>query len=79
MKKVLLFIAVLFTNFIYAQTINVTSPNGGENWAGCSVRTTDLPRVVAETEVVHERYQDLARVEQAFRTCKTAPLAVRPV
>ena len=46
---------------------------------GCYVLTTDLPRAVAETEVVHERYKDLALVEQAFRTCKTAHLEVRPV
>ena len=40
---------------------------------------TDLPRTVADTEVVHERDKDLALVEQAFRTCKTAHLEVRPV
>jgi Transposase DDE domain len=46
---------------------------------GCYVLKTDLPQAVAGTEVVHERYKDLALVEQAFRTCKTAHLAVRPV
>ena len=46
---------------------------------GCYVLKTDLPRTVADTEVVHERYKDLALVEQAFRTCKTAHLEVRPV
>lgn len=46
---------------------------------GCSVLKTDLPRTVADTAVVHERYKDLALVEQAFRTCKTAHLEVRPV
>jgi hypothetical protein len=46
---------------------------------GCYVLTTDLPRTVAGTEVVHERYKDLTLVEQAFRTCKTAHLEVRPV
>src|SRR5262249_23019579 len=44
---------------------------------GCYVLKTDLPRTVADTAVVHERYQDLALVEQAFRTCKTAHLEVR--
>jgi hypothetical protein len=41
--------------------------------------TTDLPQTVAGTEVVHERSQDLALVEQALRTCKTAHREVRPV
>src|SRR5262249_39714687 len=46
---------------------------------GCYVLKPDLPQVVAGTEVVHERYKDLVLVEQAFRTCKTAHLEVRPV
>jgi hypothetical protein len=29
--------------------------------------------------MVHDRYKDLASVEQAFRSCKTAHLAVRPI
>jgi len=29
--------------------------------------------------MVHDRYKDLACVEQAFRTCKTAHLEVRPI
>src|SRR5947208_14687272 len=29
--------------------------------------------------MVHDRYKDLASVEQAFRTCKTAHLEVRPI
>ena len=46
---------------------------------GCYVLKTDVPQALAGTEVVHERYKDLALVEQAFRTCKTAHLEVRPV
>jgi hypothetical protein len=46
---------------------------------GCYVLKTDLPRTGADTEVVHERYKALTLVEQAFRTCKTAPLEGRPV
>jgi len=46
---------------------------------GCSVLKTDLPLAVAGIDIVHERYKDLALVEQAFRTCKTAHLEVRPV
>jgi transposase len=29
--------------------------------------------------MVHDRYKDLASVEQAFRTCKTVHLEVRPI
>ena len=40
---------------------------------------TDLRPAQAPKELVHDRYKDLASVEQAFRTCKIAPLAVRPI
>ncbi len=46
---------------------------------GCYVIKTDLPAGVAAKQLVHDRYQDLAQVEQAFRTCKTAHLEVRPI
>ncbi len=46
---------------------------------GCYVIKTDLPQSVASQQVVHDRYKDLAQVEQAFRTCKTAHLETRPV
>jgi hypothetical protein len=45
---------------------------------GCYVLKTDLPASAAATQVVQDRYQDLALVEQAFRTCKTAHLEARP-
>lgn len=46
---------------------------------GCYVLKTDLSKDVASKEVVHDRYKDLAKVDQAFRTMKTAHLEVRPV
>jgi len=46
---------------------------------GCYVLTTDLTPQQANKEIVHERYKDLAAVERAFRTCKTAHLEVRPI
>jgi len=46
---------------------------------GCYVIKTDLPEPVADKQVVHDRYKDLAEVERAFRTSKTAHLEVRPV
>lgn len=45
---------------------------------GCYVLKTDLPHTVAAAQVVHDRYKDLALVEQAFRTCKTTHLELRP-
>jgi hypothetical protein len=45
---------------------------------GCYVLKTDLPHAVAAAQVVHDRYKDLALVEQAFRTCKTTHLELRP-
>jgi hypothetical protein len=46
---------------------------------GCYVLKTDLTPQQANKEIVHDRYKDLALVEQAFRTCKTAHLEVRPI
>jgi len=46
---------------------------------GCYVIKTDLPRGVADKQIVHDRYKDLTEVERAFRTFKTDFLEVRPV
>jgi len=46
---------------------------------GCYVLKTDLTPQQANKEIVHDRYKDLASVEQVFRTCKTAHLEVRPI
>lgn len=46
---------------------------------GCYVIQTDLPKTALDAQSVHARYKDLAFVETAFRTCKTALLEVRPV
>jgi hypothetical protein len=46
---------------------------------GCYVIKTDLPASTASPQVIHDRYKDLAEVEQAFRTCKTAHLETRPI
>jgi hypothetical protein len=46
---------------------------------GCYVLKTDLTPQQANKEIVHDRYKDLAAVERAFRTCKTAHLEVRPI
>jgi transposase len=46
---------------------------------GCYVIKTDLSPEVADKQMVHDRYKDLAEVERAFRDCKTGHLEVRPV
>jgi hypothetical protein len=46
---------------------------------GCYVLKTDLPESAAAKQVIHDRYKDLAEVEQAFRNCKTAHLEARPI
>jgi transposase len=46
---------------------------------GCYVIKTDLKKEVAETQLVHDRYKDLAQVEWAFRTSKTFELEMRPI
>jgi len=46
---------------------------------GCYVIQSDLLADWATTQVVHDRYKDLALVEQNFRTSKTVELEMRPV
>lgn len=46
---------------------------------GCYVLKTDLGKQQVSKEVIHERYKDLALVETAFRSCKTAHLEMRPI
>ncbi len=46
---------------------------------GCYCLKTDLDSQTAAKELVHDRYKSLAKVEWAFRTCKTSHLQVRPV
>ena len=45
---------------------------------GCYVIKTDTPKEGAPAQVIHDRYKDLAQVEMAFRTMKTAYLETRP-
>ena len=46
---------------------------------GCYALKTDLPSEAANAEILHDRYKDLAKVEQGFRTMKTDHLKVRPI
>jgi hypothetical protein len=46
---------------------------------GCYVIESDLPKEVASTQQVHDRYLDLTQVEWDFRTLKTELLELRPI
>jgi hypothetical protein len=65
------------------RTITLTVKTGAQQEAakldGCYVLKTDLTPAQAPKELVHDRYKDLASVEQAFRACKTVHLEVRPI
>ena len=45
---------------------------------GCYVIKTDMPKEGISAQAIHDRYKDLAQVEMAFRTMKTAYLETRP-
>ncbi len=45
---------------------------------GCYVIKTDMPKEGISAQEIHDRYKDLAQVEMAFRTMKTAYLETRP-
>jgi DDE family transposase len=59
-------------------TINEDAQTEAAKLDGCYVLKTDLTPAQAPKELVHDRYKDLASVEQAFRACKTVHLEVRP-
>ena len=40
---------------------------------------SDLPKAVATTQQVHDRYMGLTQVERDFRTLKTGLLELRPI
>jgi transposase len=46
---------------------------------GCYVIKTELNKEDVSAETVHQRYKDLALVEQGFRTIKTGLLETRPI
>jgi hypothetical protein len=60
-------------------TVNQPELDDVSRLDGCYVLKTDLPESAATKQVIHDRYKDLAEVEQAFRNCKTAHLEARPI
>jgi transposase len=60
-------------------TVKTSAQQEAAQLDGCSVLKTDLTPAQAPKELVHDRYTDLASVEQAFRSGKTIHLEVRPI
>ena len=60
-------------------TLNADAQREAAKLDGGYVLKTDLTPQQANKEIVHDRSKDLASVAQAFRPCKTAHLAVRPI
>jgi transposase len=60
-------------------TIDPAAQEQALQLAGCYVLETDVPAEVLNTQSAHDRYKDLARVEQDIRTLKTGLLEVRPI
>ena len=59
-------------------TVQTNAPQEAATLEGCSGLQTALTPQHAPTALVPDRYKDGASVAHAFRTCTTAPLAVRP-
>src|SRR5215475_276736 len=60
-------------------TIDAVAQEQALQLAGCYVLETDVPADRLDTPTAHDRYKDLAHVEQDFRLLKTGLLEVRPV
>lgn len=45
---------------------------------GCYAIVSNLPAAAADTQTLHDRYKDLAKVESDFRTMKHGHLEIRP-
>jgi hypothetical protein len=60
-------------------TVNEAALEEASRLDGCYVIKTNLPANAASTQVVHDRYKDLRKVEQTLRTCKTVRLETRPI
>ena len=73
------FIKVTRVDRIISAEIDAAYLKEVEDLDGCYVLKTDLPAESASMDVIHNRYKDLIQVEQAFRTCKTGHLEVRPI
>jgi transposase len=60
-------------------SINHDALSQTEMLDGCYVIKSNLPENVITAAQIHDRYKDLSKVEQAFRTMKTGLLEIRPL
>lgn len=60
-------------------SINNNALSQAELLDGCYVIKSDLPDKAITAAQIHQRYKDLSKVEQAFRTMKTGLLEIRPL
>src|SRR6266404_1982391 len=72
-------VALTVAERVLTLTVQEDAQTAAAKLDGCSGLKTDLTPAQAPKEMVHDRSKDLASVEPAFRTCTTAPLAVRPI
>ena len=64
---------------VFKVTVNEEMLNETALLDGCYVIKTDVKQETLSTQEVHDRYNDLAKVEHAFRTFKQSHLEIRPV
>jgi len=60
-------------------TIDAAAHEQALQLAGCYVLETDVPAELLDTQTAHDRYKDLAQVEQDIRRLKTGLLEMRPI
>lgn len=60
-------------------TVNAAAHEQLLQLAGCYVLETAVPAELLDTQTAHDRYKDLAQVEQDIRRLKTGLLEVRPI
>ena len=78
-RKLAMFCSVSLTGRILSFELDEEARKQHEELDGCYVIKTDLKREEACAKEIHDRYKDLALVEQAFRRMKTVHLEQRPV
>lgn len=64
---------------IIRMVVNTIAKKEEEKLDGCYVVKTNVPKESAGTQLIHDRYKDLAKVEFAFRTIKTTIEEIRPI
>jgi transposase len=78
-RKLTKFCDVALTDRMLSLELDEEAKEEHEKLDGCYVIKTDLKTEEAGAKEIHDRYKDLAQVEQAFRTMKTVHLEERPV